>query len=107
MVSSPLAYAGGRRSHALKRRTRMTNVSVMRADKATETTAAEFHARVDALLPLIENRAAEAENLGRLTDDLVDALRKLLFIFSRSFARQTAAGANKTALALRLCAGPR
>jgi alkylation response protein AidB-like acyl-CoA dehydrogenase len=54
----------------------MTNVSVMRAEKATETTAAEFHARVDALLPLIENRAAEAENLGRLTDDVVDALRK-------------------------------
>jgi indole-3-acetate monooxygenase len=54
----------------------MTNVTVMRADKATETTAAEFHARVDALLPLIENRAAEAENLGRLTDDVVDALRK-------------------------------
>jgi len=48
----------------------------MRAEKATETTAAEFHARVDALLPLIENRAAEAENLGRLTDDVVDALRK-------------------------------
>jgi len=54
----------------------MTNVSVMRAEKTTETTAAEFHARVDALLPLIENRAAEAENLGRLTDDVVDALRK-------------------------------
>ncbi len=54
----------------------MTNVSVMRAEKATEATAAEFHARVDALLPLIENRAAEAENLGRLTDDVVDALRK-------------------------------
>jgi len=54
----------------------MTNVSVMRAEKATETTAAEFHARVDALLPLIESRAAEAENLGRLTDDVVDALRK-------------------------------
>ena len=53
----------------------MTNVSVMRAEKATETPAAEFHARVDALLPLIENRAAEAENLGRLTDDVVDALR--------------------------------
>ncbi len=54
----------------------MTNVSVMGAEKATEATAAEFHARVDALLPLIENRAAEAENLGRLTDDVVDALRK-------------------------------
>lgn len=54
----------------------MTNVSVMRAEKATETTAAEFHARVDALLPLVESRAVEAENLGRLTDDVVDALRK-------------------------------
>lgn len=54
----------------------MTNVSVMRAGKASETTAAEFHARVDALLPLIESRAEEAEKLGHMTDDVVDALRK-------------------------------
>jgi indole-3-acetate monooxygenase len=54
----------------------MTNVSVMRAERMTETTAAEFHARVDTLLPLIESRAVEAENLGRMTDDVVDALRK-------------------------------
>jgi indole-3-acetate monooxygenase len=54
----------------------MTNVSVMRAGKTSETTAAEFHARVDALLPLIETRAEEAEKLGHMTDDVVDALRK-------------------------------
>ena len=54
----------------------MTGVSVMRAGKATETTAAEFHARVDELVPLIEKRAEEAESLGHMTDDVVAALRK-------------------------------
>ena len=54
----------------------MTNVSVIRAGKTSETTAAEFNARVDALLPLIETRAEEAEALGHMTDDVVDALRK-------------------------------
>ena len=37
---------------------------------------AEFHARLDALLPLVESRAAEAETQGYLTDDVVAALRK-------------------------------
>lgn len=54
----------------------MTGVSVMRAGKATEATAADFHARVDELLPLIEKRAEEAESLGHMTDDVVAALRQ-------------------------------
>jgi len=39
-------------------------------------TAAEFHRRLDALLPLIEEKADEAENMGRMTDEVVSALRK-------------------------------
>jgi alkylation response protein AidB-like acyl-CoA dehydrogenase len=54
----------------------MTNVSSIRAEKSDNTTAAEFQARVDALLPLIESRADDAETLGQLTDDVVGALRK-------------------------------
>jgi indole-3-acetate monooxygenase len=54
----------------------MTNVSAMRAEKSAEALAAEFHARVDAILPLIEQRAEEAEQLGHMTDDVVAALRK-------------------------------
>lgn len=59
----------------------MTTISLARADKAKDTsagevTAAELQSRVDALLPLIESRAEEAEALGRLTDDVVAALRK-------------------------------
>lgn len=51
--------------------------SVQRAAKSTATpTVAEFHARLDALLPLVESRAAEAEAQGYLTDDVVAALRK-------------------------------
>ena len=54
----------------------MTNVALIRAEKDADTPAAEFHARVDALLPLIEQQADEAERIGHLTDDVVDALRK-------------------------------
>ena len=53
------------------------NVSAQRAAKPFgTTTAAEFHARLDALLPLVESRAGEAEAQGYLTDDVVAALRK-------------------------------
>jgi indole-3-acetate monooxygenase len=53
------------------------NVSVKTAaiDMA-KTPAAEFHARLDALLPLIEARASEAESVYHLTDDVVAAMRK-------------------------------
>ena len=54
----------------------MTNVALIRAEKGADTPAAEFHARVDALLPVIEQQADEAERIGHLTDDVVDALRK-------------------------------
>ncbi|MGJ4888155.1 acyl-CoA dehydrogenase family protein [Bradyrhizobium sp. HKCCYLRH3099] len=48
-----------------------------RAAKSTATpTVADFHARLDALLPLVESKAAEAEAQGYLTDDVVAALRK-------------------------------
>lgn len=52
-------------------------LSVQRAARASAVpTAAEFHARLEALLPLVEARAAEAEAQGYLTDDVVTALRK-------------------------------
>jgi alkylation response protein AidB-like acyl-CoA dehydrogenase len=50
------------------------NYSLARAGSRGETVA-DFHARLDALLPLIEERAAEAEAQGYLTDDVVRALR--------------------------------
>jgi len=54
----------------------MTSVKQKRLEKAEETSAAEFHARADALVPLIEKRAEEAEKLGHMTDDVVQALRE-------------------------------
>ena len=33
--------------------------------------AAAFHRRLDDLLPLVEAKAQEAENLGRMTDEVV------------------------------------
>ena len=54
----------------------MTNVSLIHAERTADTPAAAFHARADALLPLIEKRAEEAERIGHMTDDVVDALRK-------------------------------
>jgi len=54
----------------------MTNVSLIHAERTADTPAAEFHARADALVPLIEKRAEEAERIGHMTDDVVDALRK-------------------------------
>ena len=50
-------------------------LSIARTDAAPETTVAEFHDRVTALLPLIEAKAAEAEALGHMTDEVVAALR--------------------------------
>ena len=50
-------------------------LSIARTDAAPETTVAEFHDRVTRLLPLIEAKAAEAEALGHMTDDVVAALR--------------------------------
>ncbi len=51
------------------------SLSLASAKPDTSLTAAELHARVDELLPLIEAKAAEAEELGRMTDDVVSALR--------------------------------
>ena len=52
------------------------NVSLMRGDKLEATPVSEFHARLDKILPLIEERAAQAEQQGYLTDDVVAALRE-------------------------------
>ena len=53
------------------------NVSVKPTTIETAATpVAEFHARLDALLPLIEAQASEAESLYHLTDDVVAAMRK-------------------------------
>ena len=52
------------------------NVSAMRANKAGAATVADFHARVDKLLPLIIGNAEEAERIGHLSDDVVAALRE-------------------------------
>lgn len=43
---------------------------------ATPTPAAELMARAEAILPLIEERAAEAEKIGHLTDDVVAEMRR-------------------------------
>lgn len=51
--------------------------STQRAAKPSPLpTVADFHARLDALLPLVESRAVEAETQCYLTDDVVAALRK-------------------------------
>jgi alkylation response protein AidB-like acyl-CoA dehydrogenase len=64
------------------------NLSMQRAAKSSPaSTAAEFHARLDALLPLVESRAAEAEAQGYLTDDVVAALRKA-GIYTMLFPRE-------------------
>ncbi|MGY3440838.1 MULTISPECIES: acyl-CoA dehydrogenase family protein [unclassified Bradyrhizobium] len=64
------------------------NVSAQRVARPSgTTTAAEFHARLDALLPLVEARAADAEAQGYLTDDVVAALRKA-GIYTMLFPKQ-------------------
>ncbi|WP_315833238.1 acyl-CoA dehydrogenase family protein [Bradyrhizobium prioriisuperbiae] len=51
------------------------NSPLKHAVRAAATPAADFHARVDKLLPQIEAKANEAEALGHLTDDVVAAMR--------------------------------
>ena len=55
----------------------MTSTKQKRLERTEETSAAEFHARADALVPLIEKRAEEAEKLGHMTDDVVQAAKIL------------------------------
>lgn len=52
------------------------NMSAPYKDTAKGLDAAAFHARLDAILPLIEAKAQEAETLGRMTDEVVAALRE-------------------------------
>ncbi|MEJ8570632.1 acyl-CoA dehydrogenase family protein [Microbaculum marinum] len=52
------------------------NLSLAPANSDTTPTVADFHARLDELLPLVEERAAAAEEQGYMTDDVVEALRK-------------------------------
>jgi indole-3-acetate monooxygenase len=66
------------------------NVSPMRADRLEATPASEFHARVDKVLPLIEARAAQAEQQSYLTDDVVAALRES-GIYTMLFPREVGA----------------
>ncbi|MEW5423495.1 acyl-CoA dehydrogenase family protein [Amorphus sp. 3PC139-8] len=51
-------------------------MSLAEETKQTSPTEEELHRRLDNILPLIEERAAEAEKQGYLTDDVVEALRK-------------------------------
>ena len=52
------------------------NVSPHSGDYEAAPTIEYFNARVDELLPLIEKRADEADELGYLTDDVVAAFRE-------------------------------
>ena len=45
-------------------------------DNGSGLTIADFHARIDALLPLIEEKANEAEELGHMSDEVVAAMRE-------------------------------
>jgi alkylation response protein AidB-like acyl-CoA dehydrogenase len=65
----------------------MMSLPLKRAESPAELTVADFHARVDELLPLIEARANEAESLGHLTDDVVAALRTS-GVYSMLFPRE-------------------
>jgi alkylation response protein AidB-like acyl-CoA dehydrogenase len=51
------------------------NRPVARPEKIADTPAAEFHARLDKLLPLVEAQAEEAESLSHMTDEVNSALR--------------------------------
>lgn len=66
------------------------NVSLKRADRLEATPMSEFHARVDKILPLIEARAAQAEQQSYLTDDVVAALRES-GIYTMLFPREVGA----------------
>lgn len=50
--------------------------ALARTAASTTPTVADFHARLDALLPMVEAEAGEAERQGYLTDGVVAALRK-------------------------------
>ncbi len=52
------------------------NKPVARADRFANTPAAEFHARLDHLLPLIEEQAEAGESQSHLTDAVDAALRE-------------------------------
>jgi indole-3-acetate monooxygenase len=54
----------------------MTSLNVVRAERAAATTATELRVRLEAILPLIEKSADEAERIGHMTDDVDEALRK-------------------------------
>ena len=49
--------------------------------------ATELHARLEALLPLVEAKAGEAETLGYMTDEVVAALREA-GIYTMLFPRE-------------------
>lgn len=42
----------------------------------SNSVTAKLHSRLDEIMPFIEEKADEAENLGRMTDEVVDVLRK-------------------------------
>ena len=52
------------------------NKPVARSDRFANTPAAEFHARLDKLLPLVEEQAEAGESLSHLTDEIDTALRE-------------------------------
>lgn len=54
----------------------MTSSNIARAGGNGKTSAGELHARLEALLPLLEKRADEAEQIGHMADDVNAALRK-------------------------------
>lgn len=51
------------------------NTATARKAQADTLDAASFHQRLDDILPVIEARAQEAEQLGRMTDEVVSLLR--------------------------------
>ena len=54
----------------------MTPSAQHAAKPPASPTVADFHARLDKILPLVEAKVDEAEALGYLTDDVVAAMRK-------------------------------
>lgn len=54
----------------------MNMTSKIPSKSPSAPTAEELNARLEKLLPLVEERAPQAEAQGHLTDDVVDALRK-------------------------------
>jgi alkylation response protein AidB-like acyl-CoA dehydrogenase len=52
------------------------NKPIARAERFADTSAAEFHARLDAILPLIEAEAEKGESESHLTDTVNAALRE-------------------------------